>query len=220
MNKVETDLHSKAQVINVYVMFSPAERVRFSFPSHHSSILLLLRALIILQSHAGLVWGTCFNLLRQLGSTCFSLEKLFRVVPLQWNSGKDKAQAVLWFASNKHPYLSTETSSKSSNWTYVYVDKLLSYVDKTPYFSSLYLNISLGSHPFDWCKHTGGKRKKLHKLDHSMTYTFTFSLSNKHKLFFFEIIKRVMIRLSSLNANSIKTTITKQSTYMNLIIVS
>lgn len=33
--------------------------------------------------------------------------------------------------------------------TYVYVDKLLSYVDKTPYFSSLNLNMSLGSHPFD-----------------------------------------------------------------------
>lgn len=32
---------------------------------------------------------------------------------------------------------------------YVYVDRLLSYVDKTPYFSSLYLNMSLGSHPFD-----------------------------------------------------------------------
>lgn len=33
--------------------------------------------------------------------------------------------------------------------SYVYVDRLLSYVDKTPYFSSLYLNMSLGSQPFD-----------------------------------------------------------------------
>ena len=32
---------------------------------------------------------------------------------------------------------------------YVYVERLLSYVDSTPYFSSLYLNMSLGSQPLD-----------------------------------------------------------------------
>lgn len=72
-----------------FVTFLPAECVRVSFPSHHSGILLLLRALVVLQSHAGLVRGTCFDLLCQLGSACFSFQELFRVVPLQWNSGED-----------------------------------------------------------------------------------------------------------------------------------
>ena len=34
--------------------------------------------------------------------------------------------------------------------SYVYVERLLSYVDLTPYCSSLYLNMSLGSQPLDW----------------------------------------------------------------------
>lgn len=56
-------------------------------------------------------------------------------------------------------------------WTYVYVDKLLSYVDKMPYFSSLNLNISLGSHPFDWCK----DRRQNKRYFTSQTRAFFFS---------------------------------------------
>lgn len=43
----------------------------------------------------------------------------------------------------------TEGDTHEQREAYVYVDKLLSYVDNTPYFSSLYLNMSLGSQPFD-----------------------------------------------------------------------
>lgn len=44
----------------------------------------------------------------------------------------------------------TDSKKEKQNDAYVYVDRLLSYVDNTPYFSSLYLNMSFGSHPFDW----------------------------------------------------------------------
>lgn len=161
MKMVQTDLCSKAHVVKVYVAFSPAECVRVSVPPHHSGILLLLRALIILQSHAGLVRGTCFNLLCQLGSTCFSFKKLFRVVPLQWNSGEDTKLWPYFDLLQINTFTYAEKCPQKVNATYVYVDKLLSYVDKMPYFSSLNLNISLGSHPFDWCKHTGGKREEV-----------------------------------------------------------
>lgn len=43
------------------------------------------------------------------------------------------------------------------------MDKLLSYVDKTPYFSSLNLNMSLGSHPFDWCE-VKRKQRQLREM--------------------------------------------------------
>lgn len=75
---------------------------------------------------------------------------------------------------------------KWKQWTYVYVDKLLSYVDKMPYFSSLNLNISFGSHPFDWCKDTGGKRENGSQT--GALFPPVFALSNMQT--FLKIIKK------------------------------
>ena len=46
--------------------------------------------------------------------------------------------------------LKTHGMHKVRGQAYVYVERLLSYVDSTPYFSSLYLNMSLGSQPLDY----------------------------------------------------------------------
>lgn len=58
------------------------------------------------------------------------------------------------------------------------MDKLLSYVDKTPYFSSLNLNMSLGSHPFDWYKKKERSRGAMNKCQrfasHDINVYFMF----------------------------------------------
>lgn len=74
-------------------LISPAECVRLPLPSHHSSVFLLLRAIVVLQGHAGFVYSACFDLLCQLGSTSFSLEKLFWVVTLQRDPEKERQES-------------------------------------------------------------------------------------------------------------------------------
>lgn len=78
------------------------------------------------------------------------------------------------------------SKKKKKPCTYVYVDKLLSYVDRMPYFSSLNLNISFGSHPFDWWKETGGKREKVSQS--GPFFSPVFALSNMKT--FLKIIKK------------------------------